>query len=88
MGLAFGCLLAVEDVNAISLASVVGNHSDAACCASQFGNLGLAHVLRLELALQGIDVTVCNPGKIDTPMAEEANKTLRPMARVAARRQS
>jgi NAD(P)-dependent dehydrogenase (short-subunit alcohol dehydrogenase family) len=64
-----------------SLASIISNHSYAAYCASKFGTLGLAQVLRLELGLQGIDVTVCNPGEIDTPFVTEENKTLHPVAR-------
>lgn len=63
-----------------SLAGLVGNFAYAAYCASKFGTVGLAQVLRLELKLKGIDVSVCCPGEIDTPLVVEERKTLHPVS--------
>ena len=63
-----------------SLAGLVGNFAYAAYCASKFGTVGLAQVLRLELKLKGIDVSVCCPAEIDTPLVVEERKTLHPVS--------
>ncbi len=63
-----------------SLAGLVGNFAYAAYCASKFGTVGLAQVLRLELKLKGIDVSVCCPAEIDTPLVVEERKTLHPIS--------
>ncbi len=51
-----------------SLAGLVGNYGYAAYGASKFGVLGLARALDLDLLPLGIDVSVCCPGVIHTPM--------------------
>lgn len=54
-----------------SLAGIIGSYTHAAYAASKFGVVGLAEVLRLELKLKGIDVSVICPGEIDTPMLKQ-----------------
>ncbi len=51
-----------------SLAGLVGNFGYAAYGASKFGVVGLARALDLDLLPLGIDVSVCCPGVIHTPM--------------------
>lgn len=51
-----------------SLAGIVGTYTQAAYAASKFGVVGLAEVLRTELKLKGISVSVVCPGEIDTPL--------------------
>ncbi|MCF8469428.1 MAG: SDR family NAD(P)-dependent oxidoreductase [Parvibaculum sp.] len=63
-----------------SLAGLTGNFAYAAYCASKFGTVGLASVLRIELKLKGIDVSVCCPAEIDTPLVVEERKTLHPIS--------
>ncbi len=63
-----------------SLASLVGTYAYAAYCASKFGVLGLASCLRIELKLRGIDVSICCPGEIITPLVIEERKTLHPIS--------
>jgi NAD(P)-dependent dehydrogenase (short-subunit alcohol dehydrogenase family) len=63
-----------------SLAALVGTYAYAAYCASKFGVMGLASVLRVELKLQDIDVSICCPGEIITPLVVEERKTLHPIA--------
>ncbi len=63
-----------------SLASLVGTYAYAAYCASKFGVMGLASALRIELKLQGIDVSICCPGEIITPLVHEERKTLHPIS--------
>lgn len=63
-----------------SLASLVGNYAYTAYCASKFGVMGLASALRVELKLQGIDVSICCPGEIITPLVHEERKTLHPIS--------
>jgi len=48
----------------------VGCYGYAAYCASKYGVVGLAEVLRIELAQKGIDVTVVCPPEVETPMVE------------------
>nr|WP_295076158.1 SDR family NAD(P)-dependent oxidoreductase [uncultured Roseateles sp.] len=63
-----------------SLAGLVGNFAYAAYCASKYGTVGLAEVLRIEWRLKGIDVSVCCPGEIDTPLVQEERRTLHPVS--------
>jgi NAD(P)-dependent dehydrogenase (short-subunit alcohol dehydrogenase family) len=63
-----------------SLASLVGTYAYAAYCASKFGVMGLASALRIELKLHNIDVSICCPGEIITPLVEEERKTLHPIS--------
>ncbi|MBF7729089.1 SDR family NAD(P)-dependent oxidoreductase [Pseudomonas sp. N040] len=51
-----------------SLSGIVGSYTQAAYAASKFGVVGLADVLRTELKLRGIDVSVVCPGEISTPL--------------------
>lgn len=63
-----------------SIAGLLPNFAYAAYCASKYGTVGLAEVLRLELKLKGIDVSVCCPAEINTPLVEEERKTLHPVS--------
>jgi short-subunit dehydrogenase len=63
-----------------SLAGLVGNFAYAAYCASKFGTVGLAQCLRLELKARGIDVSVCCPAEIDTPLVDQERQTLHPVS--------
>ena len=63
-----------------SLAGLVGSFSYAAYCSSKYGVVGLAAALRVELKLQGIDVSICCPGEIDTPMVAIERATIHPIA--------
>jgi len=63
-----------------SLAGLVGNFSYAAYCASKHGVVGLAKVLRIELKLKGIDVSVCCPGEVETPMVANERETIHPIS--------
>ncbi|CAD5108421.1 SDR family NAD(P)-dependent oxidoreductase [Zestomonas carbonaria] len=51
-----------------SLSGIIGGYTQAAYCASKFGVVGLAEVLRLEQKPRGIDVSVVCPGEIATPL--------------------
>ncbi len=51
-----------------SLSGVIGAYTHAAYCASKFGVVGLAEVLRLEQKPRGVDVSVVCPGEIATPL--------------------
>lgn len=51
-----------------SLSGIMGGYTQAAYCASKFGVVGLAEVLRLEQKPRGIDVSVVCPGEIATPL--------------------
>ena len=53
-----------------SMAGLVGCYGYAAYCASKYGVVGLAGVLRIELASRGIDVSVVCPPEVETPMVE------------------
>lgn len=63
-----------------SLASVVGNYAYAAYCASKFGVRGLAECLRIELKLRDIDVSMCCPGEVITPMVADEQKNQHPIS--------
>lgn len=63
-----------------SIAGLVSNYAYAAYCASKFGTVGLAAVLRLELKLKGIDVSVCCPAEINTPLVVTERQTLHPVS--------
>lgn len=53
-----------------SLAGRVGCYGYAAYASSKFAVIGLAEVLRIELAPQGIHVSVICPPEVETPMVE------------------
>ncbi|WP_432209902.1 SDR family oxidoreductase [Marinobacter alkaliphilus] len=53
-----------------SMAGLVGCYGYAAYCASKYGVVGLAEVLRIELAAKGVDVSVVCPPEVETPMVE------------------
>ncbi|WP_374590354.1 SDR family NAD(P)-dependent oxidoreductase [Aquabacterium sp.] len=63
-----------------SMAGLVGSFAYAAYGASKFGVVGLAEVLRIEQRLRGIDISVCCPAELPTPMVTEERKTLHPAA--------
>ena len=63
-----------------SLAAMAGSFAYAAYCASKFGVMGLASCLRVELKLRGIDVSICCPGEVITPLVVEERKTLHPIS--------
>lgn len=62
-----------------SLAGLTGNFAYAAYCASKHGVVGLAKVLRIELKLKGMDVSVCCPGEVETPMVANERATIHPI---------
>lgn len=62
-----------------SLAGIVGSYGYAAYAASKFGMMGLAEVLRVEWAPQGIAISVICPPEVDTPMVAEERR-FRPVA--------
>lgn len=62
-----------------SLAGIVGSYGYAAYAASKFGIMGLAEVLRMEWAPQGIAISVICPPEVDTPMVREERR-FRPAA--------
>lgn len=64
-----------------SLAAMAGSFAYAAYCASKYGVRGLAETLRIELKLRGIDVSLCCPGEVMTPMVEEELKTMHPISK-------
>lgn len=64
-----------------SLAAMAGSFAYTAYCASKFGVRGLAEALRIELRLRDIDVSLCCPGEIMTPMVEEELKTMHPISK-------
>jgi len=63
-----------------SLAGLVGNFAYTAYCASKHGVVGLAKALRVELKLKGIDVSVCCPGEVDTPMVINERASIHPIS--------
>lgn len=65
-----------------SLAAFTGNFGYTAYCASKFGVRGLAEALRYELRLQGIDVSLCCPGEIMTPMVDQERRAMHPVSAV------
>jgi 3-dehydrosphinganine reductase len=58
-----------------SLAGLVPNYGYAAYCASKYGVLGLAEVLRLEGRPRGIVVSCVCPPEVETPMVVEERRT-------------
>lgn len=64
-----------------SLAGLVPNYTYAAYCASKFGVVALAGVLRQEYLNQGIAVSVICPPEISTPMVIEELKTMHPVTK-------
>ena len=63
-----------------SLAALTGNFGYTAYCASKYGVRGLAEALRYELKLQGIDVSLCCPGEIMTPMVAQEKQHMHPVS--------
>ncbi len=64
-----------------SLAGITGGYTYAAYAASKAGVIGLARVLRLEWAPDGIGVSVICPPEILTPMVEQYATTMHPATR-------
>lgn len=64
-----------------SLAGLVPNYTYTAYCASKYGVVALAGVLRQEYFAKGIDVSVICPPEIDTPMVIEELKTMHPVTK-------
>lgn len=62
-----------------SAAGLMGCYGYTGYCASKFGVVGLAEVLRLELRSQGIDVAVVCPPEIETPMVIDERKNGSPI---------
>lgn len=63
-----------------SLAAYTGNYAYTAYCASKFGVRGLAEALRYELKLKNIDVSLCCPGEIVTPMVAAEKRHQHPIS--------
>ncbi|MBE2242993.1 MAG: SDR family NAD(P)-dependent oxidoreductase [Burkholderiaceae bacterium] len=63
-----------------SLAAYTGNFAYTAYCASKFGVRGLAEALRYELKFKDIDVSLCCPGEIMTPMVEQEKRHQHPVS--------
>lgn len=68
-----------------SLAGLIGTYGYSSYAASKFGVVGLAEVLRMELAPQGIDISVICPPEVETPMVVH-ERTYRPAATTALKR--
>lgn len=64
-----------------SLAGITGGYTYAAYASSKAGVIGLARVLRLEWAPDGIGVSVICPPEIMTPMVEQYATTMHPATR-------
>jgi NAD(P)-dependent dehydrogenase (short-subunit alcohol dehydrogenase family) len=58
-----------------SLAGLAANYGYAAYCASKFGVVGLAEVLRLEQKPNGVNVSVVAPPEVVTPMVDEERRS-------------
>lgn len=58
-----------------SLAGMVTNYGYASYCASKFGVIALAEVLRMELKPRGFTVSVIAPPEVDTPMVTSERRT-------------
>jgi len=58
-----------------SLAGLVANYGYAAYCASKWGVVGMAEVLRLECRPRGIAVSCVCPPEVETPMVDEERRT-------------
>lgn len=63
-----------------SLAALTGTYAYTAYCASKYGVRGFVEALRYELKLEDIDVSLCMPGEVITPMVEAERKTLHPIS--------
>jgi NAD(P)-dependent dehydrogenase (short-subunit alcohol dehydrogenase family) len=63
-----------------SLAALVGNYAYTAYCSSKFAVRGFAECMRLELKMHNIDVSICCPGEVITPLVIEERKTLHPIS--------
>lgn len=64
-----------------SLAGLTTSYAYAAYCASKWGVVGMANVLRMELKPLGIDVSVICPPEVSTPMVAEEARTMHPVTR-------
>jgi NAD(P)-dependent dehydrogenase (short-subunit alcohol dehydrogenase family) len=64
-----------------SLAGITGGYTYAAYSSSKAGVIGLARVLRLECAPEGVGVSVVCPPEIMTPMVERAMLDMHPATR-------
>lgn len=64
-----------------SLAGITGGYTYAAYASSKAGVIGLARVLRLEWAQEGIGVSVICPPEIMTPMVEQYAGSMHPATR-------
>ena len=62
-----------------SAAGLVGCYGYTGYCASKFGVVGLAEVLRMELRHQNIDIAVVCPPEVDTPLVTEERKSGSPV---------
>lgn len=58
-----------------SLAGIVANYGYSAYCASKFGVVGMAEVLRLEQKPRGVNVSVVTPPEVMTPMVDEERRS-------------
>ncbi len=63
-----------------SLAALVGSYSYTAYCASKFAVRGFAECLRVELKWRDIDVSICCPGEVITPLVIEEKKSQHPIS--------
>jgi len=61
-----------------SLAALTGSYGYTAYCASKFGVRGLAKALHFELKPKRIDVSLCCPGEIMTPMVAQEKRAIHP----------
>ena len=64
-----------------SLAGITGGYTYAGYAASKAGVIGLARVLRLEYAPEGIGLSVICPSEIMTPMVRQYDATMHPATR-------
>lgn len=62
-----------------SMAGFVANYGYSAYCASKFGVVGFAEVLRLEQKPKGVTVSVVAPPEVMTPMVEEERRSGSPV---------
>jgi short-subunit dehydrogenase len=60
-------------VNVASIAARIGSRNHAVYCASKFALAGFSESLVYELEGTGVDVTLVNPGIIDTPFFDHAS---------------
>ena len=58
-----------------SMAGFIANYGYTAYCASKFGVVGFAEVLRLEQKPHGVNVSVVAPPEVVTPMVEEERRS-------------